>query len=489
MTREAAPSSSERGHRARIEQRGLDPVPESERYGLTFRIFTLWLSPQFTPSALFIGVLAAGLGLSFWEGLPAIVIGNVIGALVVAYLCTWGPRAGLGQLPLSRAAFGKSNLLPGLVNWAATIGWVAFNNVFGATALKLLLHAPYWLGLLLIFAGEAAISVFGHEAIQRFEKWMSWVLGVIFAVITVRVIASGGTAHLHATVHGGEAVGLFFLMVVIAGSDGYGWAPYAADYSRYLPTATSRRRIFWYTFAGIAGGLTWMMLLGLSVARNVASAGTLGTAAAIRDLVGGSVLGFAALAAIYLATLAADVVNDYTGSLSIQSAGISVRRPVAAAVNGAAGFGLSVWFLYGSGALYAKVENLLLFVTYWISAWLGVVIVDWVRRRGRVSQTELRDYRKLRWSKPALIAFLIGFASSIPFSNTTIGSDFVASHPGFTYVVGYFPAGPLHHADIGFVVAFVVAAGIYALLQRSPATSIPACPEMDPMDDARPAGR
>jgi hypothetical protein len=44
-------------------------------------------------------------------------------------------------------------VLPGVVNWAATIGWVAFNNVFGATALKLLIHAPYWLGLLLIFAG------------------------------------------------------------------------------------------------------------------------------------------------------------------------------------------------------------------------------------------------------------------------------------------------------------------------------------------------
>jgi hypothetical protein len=40
----------------------------------------MWLSPQFTPSALFIGVLPASLGLSLWPGLPAIVIGNIIGA-------------------------------------------------------------------------------------------------------------------------------------------------------------------------------------------------------------------------------------------------------------------------------------------------------------------------------------------------------------------------------------------------------------------------
>jgi len=61
-----------------------------------------------------------------------------------------------------------------------------------------------------------------------------------------------------------------------------------------------------------------------------------------------------------------------------------------------------------------------------------VVVVDWVRRRGRVCVAELRDFGKLRWSALALIAFVAGFAASIPFSNTTAGYDFVASHPAFT---------------------------------------------------------
>jgi NCS1 family nucleobase:cation symporter-1 len=468
------PLGPTRENQVSVERRGLAPVPEPERYGRPFRIFTLWLSPQFTPSAMFIGVLAATLGLGFWQGLPAIVIGNVIGALVVAALCTWGPRTGMGQLPLSRAAFGKSNLVPGVVNWAATIGWVAFNNVFGATALKLLIGAPYWLGLLLIFAGEAVVAVLGHEVIHMFEKWMSWVLGAIFVIITVRVITSGGTTSLPATVHGADAVGVFFLMLVIAGSDGYAWAPYAADYSRYFPATVSRRKIFWYSFAGIAGGLTWMMLLGLAVARRVASAGTLGTAAAIRHLAGGGVLGVIALIAVYLATVAADIVNDYTGSLSLQAAGITARRPLIAFLNGAAAFGFSAWFLYAPGALYDKVENLLLFFTYWISAWLGVVTVDWRRRRGRVDVAALADFARLRWSAPALIAFVAGFVASIPFSNTTAGYDFVASHPAFRYFVGYFAFGPLHQADLGFIVAFAVSAALYRVLQRRPATPIPA---------------
>ena len=72
---------------------------------------------------------------------------------------------------------------------------------------------------------------------------------------------------------------------------------------------------------------------------------------------GGSVLGVLAMIAIYLATVAADVVNDYTGSLSLQAAGITVRRPVIALINGAAAFAFSAWFLYAPGALYDKVRG------------------------------------------------------------------------------------------------------------------------------------
>ncbi|MCL4312609.1 MAG: cytosine permease [Actinobacteria bacterium] len=465
-----------------IEQRGLIPVSEHERYGRTFRIFTMWLSPQFTPSAFFIGAIAAAIGLGFWWAFAAIIIGNILGALPVAALSTWGPRTGMGQLPLTRAAFGKSTVLPGVVMWATTLGWVAFNNVFGATALRVLFHAPYWLGLLLIFAGEAVIAVFGHEMIHTFEKWMSWVLGIIFLGMTIKLIISGGTTALGSSVKGGMLIGTFFLMVVIAGSDGYAWAPYASDYSRYLPSTTSRRKVFWYTFAGIAGGLTWMELLGLTVAHRVISAGTLGTASTIWDLMGKGGFAVIAMIAIYLATVAVDVVNDYTGSLSLQAAGIHLRRPYVAFINATCAFALSAWFLYAKGALYDKVENLLLFFTYWISAWLGIVVVDWIRRKGSVHVGELSSWQRLHWNWASIIAFVLGFIASIPFSNTTAGYDFVQSHPSFKYIVGYVPFHLLDQADIGFIVAFVISALVYGVLQRSPATSVPSQLQMDNVD-------
>ena len=65
------------------------------------------------------------------------------------------------------------------------------------------------------------------------------------------------------------------------------------------------------------------------------------------------------------------------------------------------------------------------------------------------------------------------FAASIPFSDTTTGYDFAASHPAFKDVAGHFAFGPLHQADLGYILAFAVAAVLYRALQRRPATPIP----------------
>ena len=42
-------------------------------------------------TGVFTGALAIALGLGFWLGLLAMVIGTVLGSLVVGYLSTWGP--------------------------------------------------------------------------------------------------------------------------------------------------------------------------------------------------------------------------------------------------------------------------------------------------------------------------------------------------------------------------------------------------------------
>ena len=72
------------------ESQGMAPIPEDARYGASWRNFTVWFAPNMQLSGVFVGTLAITLGLGFWSGFFAIVIGIILGALPVAYLTLWG---------------------------------------------------------------------------------------------------------------------------------------------------------------------------------------------------------------------------------------------------------------------------------------------------------------------------------------------------------------------------------------------------------------
>ena len=86
-----------------VESHGMAPIPEDQRYGSSWRNFTVWFAPNMELSGVFTGTLAFTLGLGFWPGFVAIVIGVVLGAVPVGLLATLGPKTGMGQLPLARS--------------------------------------------------------------------------------------------------------------------------------------------------------------------------------------------------------------------------------------------------------------------------------------------------------------------------------------------------------------------------------------------------
>src|SRR3981189_2006759 len=108
-----------------VETHGIAPIAEDQRYGSPARLFTVWFAPQVNMTGVFTGALAIVLGLGFWLGLVAMVIGTVLGSLVVGYLSTWGPRTGTGQVPNSRMAFGGGVVLPAAPQWLGAVAWGA----------------------------------------------------------------------------------------------------------------------------------------------------------------------------------------------------------------------------------------------------------------------------------------------------------------------------------------------------------------------------
>ena len=429
-----------------LEMHGMAPIPEENRYGGLHRIFTVWFTPNLVPAAFFLGALAPVLGLSFGLGLLAIVLGTFLGALPAAIMCSWGPRTGLGQLPLARLQFGRTVAVPGLLMWLSTIAWDAINAIFGAAAIHLLIHVPFWVGLLIVLAMQGVLGIFGYELMHTFEQWGSIVLGVMFIIITVKIVQIGNF-HTAATVHGGLAVGTFVLMTTIAASFVISWGAYAGEYSRYMKPDTSRRAIFWLTLAGLGISSVWVEFLGLAASSAV---GDNATAGGIRQLLGGGVLGGLALVAIWIGTVAVNAMNDYSGSLALQSAGFRIRRPLVAVIVTVLAFFLTLWL--NTGDLATKFENILLFITYWIPPFAAIQMVDWLRKRGQMNvQDVVSSMLNPGWE--ALTALVVGFAAALPFMNTSLYRGWATDHW-------------LSGADIAFPVGFIVGWVVYSVIRR-----------------------
>jgi NCS1 family nucleobase:cation symporter-1 len=454
-----------------IEGHGMEPIPESARYGSVSRVFTVWFTPNLVPAAFFLGTLAAAtfIGLGFWTAVAAIVVGNLVGSVLVGLLATMGPRTGMAQMPLARLAYGKSIIVPGLLNWVSCIGWDGINSVFGAAAISILTGLPFVIALVIIVVFQGILGILGYEAIQTFEKYMALVLGAMFLILTVAIAgqASAGIARAD-SVTGLDQLGSFILYSTIIASFVLAWALYASDYTRYLPASTDGSRVFWWTVLGLTLSAGWIEILGLLVADKATAGGAVDT---INTILSGTPLAALAMLAIGIGTVAVNAMNDYTGSLSLQAAGLRVPRVVSAFIVAILGFAVTLWL--NAGDLVGKVENILLFLSYWIAPWAAVVLADWWQRRGQADTNSLVSFSMLPSGVLGLVALFVGFLVSLPFQTSTVGAD-IATSTGLP--INTIASTYLHFADVAYVVGFVVAFAVYAIGSRVGARQSPETP-------------
>jgi NCS1 family nucleobase:cation symporter-1 len=424
-----------------VETHGIAPIAEDQRYGTPRRLFTVWFAPQVNMTGVFTGTLAIVLGLGFWLGLLAMVIGTVLGSLVVGYLSTWGPRTGTGQLPNSRMAYGGGVVLPAALQWLSSIAWDALVGLFGGEALAVLLGIPFWIAVLIVLGVQGAVGFFGYELIHRLQAVLTVVLFATFVVFAVKLVG-GHDIVTPASVHGADLAGAFVLEVTIAFSLAVSWASYAADFSRYLPSDSSRARVFGFTFAGIVLAYLFVQGIGIAAADVVAEH----TAEGVRSVMGGGLLGGLALLVIALASIGSGVMNDYSGSLALQTIGVRVRRPVSAVIVTVLAFALILWLHAADTA--TRFQDVLLLVSYWIPAFVAVVVIDWlIRTRGRNAVNPAAEHTDGRDAAAALIAFVVAYVAAIPFMNTSLIEGPIAL--------------AWHGADVAYFVNLLVAAALY----------------------------
>jgi NCS1 family nucleobase:cation symporter-1 len=301
--------------------------------------------------------------------------------------------------------------------------------------------------VLIVLATQGAIGVVGYELIHRVQAVMTVVLTVIFAVFTVKLV-SGHEVVSAPTAAGADLAGAFMLEVAIALSLSISWASYASDYSRYLPVDISRTAVFGYTFAGLTAAYVAVQAIG------IAAAGVLTdqTAVGISNVMGGSVLGALTLFVIGLGTATSNAMNDYSGSLALQTVGLRMRRPVSAVLVVVLTFALIMWL--HAGDLTTRFEGVLLFVSYWVPAFVAIVVIDWrIRSAGRDAINPAQEFTSRADGWAALAVFVVAFAVAVPFMHNNLIDGAVAVR--------------LHGADLAYFVSFLVAAVLYGGYRRA----------------------
>ena len=440
---------------AAVEPGGNERVPDAERHGRPRQLFWTWASPNLEFATIFLGVLAvSAFGLTFWQAVAAIVLGNGLAALAHGVLSARGPEGGVPQMVLGRLAFGyRGNVVPSaLMTITSGFGWFAVNSVSASFALASLTGASPVLWLVIVVAVQVLVAFFGHNLVHAFERVAFPVLAVVFAIGSVIVLLNSDPS---AVPEGGGTGGVGGFLLTLGAVFGYtaGWSPYAADYARYLPVDSSRRDVGLAAGTGLFVSTTVLMVVGAASVSASAAAG-ISSDNPTTAFVGVLPAWLAALTliCISLGAVAANVLNVYSGAMAFLSLGINVplhrARAVVAVVFGLIGFVIALLALGDAAAGY---EAFLLVVVYWVGPWLGVVLTDqYLRRRVPVELLYDRGY-----TNPAgVIALLVGIVVSVGlFSNQQLFTGLV---PRIWPDVG----------DVTFLVGIALAAGLYAALFR-----------------------
>ncbi|MCX2182468.1 cytosine permease [Streptomyces sp. SKN60] len=446
----------------RIESHGIDHIPEEERYGHPRELFSIWAAANVNYLSLVIGGALVLMGLSLAQALVVIVIGNLFW-LLTGVLAISGPAAGAPSEVITRAMYGvRGNRVNNAVTgWMISVCYFALNLAAAAGAAFALVEkvgiaasTPVKIGVVLAIAGlTLTIGVYGHGLIVRLYLPITIALTAAFGVVAYAVLLKadfgyvpdaplGGT-ELWATVIGG-------VTLIAAGPLSY---TTSADFSRYLPSATSAKAVIGWTALGGFVPSVVVCALGALAATVVDMTDP---QTALQALLPGW---FAPvfLLALVVGTIAINAMTAYSAGLALQAVGLRIRRSRSVLVDGTVAVALTLYALLVSNFL-DTVSNVLQLTVVLLGPAMTVYAVDILLRRNRYDGAALMDE-----NPGSRFWFAAGFnpAGAV----AVLGGGAVAALCVDTAYTGPIAAA-LGGVDLALPVGMLLSGVLYALLMR-----------------------
>ncbi|GLY50588.1 cytosine permease [Lentzea sp. NBRC 102530] len=452
-------STTTRGALSAVEQRGIEPVPNADRNGNPLQLFWVWFAANISILGLPLGAtLVAFQFLNVWQALIVAAVGAAGSFAVVGVVSVAGRRGGAPSMTLSRAVFGtRGNAGPTLVALASRLGWETVNTTTGAFVLLSLFTIAFGtatdaksvpvLTIVAIAIFELCtllVSGLGHAAILVIQKWATWIFGALNVVVGVVLVATVDWNAV-AAMPAGPITAVLAGIGVIAGGTGIGWANAGADMARYQKTSVRAGRLISASAAG--AGIPLVLLIGLGAlltAGDDSLASASDPVAAIRELLP-SWMAVPYLIAAFGGLLLSNHLSVYSAGLTTLTLGVRVPRVYAVALDVTVTFLGAIYFMLLADNFYGPFIGFISLLAIPITAWLGVFLVDMVKRR-HYDPDALLDMTR---------ASAYWYQGGVEWRATAAWA--VAIVAGYLLLAGGF-------SSIGWIVTFAVAAAGYFAL-------------------------
>jgi purine-cytosine permease-like protein len=445
---------------AKVESRGIDVIPPTERHGKPASLFPFWLGSNVIITYMLIGGILIVLGLPLGAAIAIAVLGNLTWVFV-GLISVPGPRTGTATMVVSRAQYGfNGNRISCFFSWLVNVGYEGVDFAIAALACYSLADYAGWkintpwkaVVLAIIIVISFVVGLYGHATVLAFQKIFAWALGiasvVFFAFLLPHVKLS---YHPAAPLHGSAlaAAVMIAVSVILAGPLSY---PIGSDYSRYLPADTSARKVVAYTAVGGFIPAVALTVIGI-LAATVVNANDFTTS--IRAVVPGWFYPIFLLIVIFGVTCNS-ILSVYSGGLSLQALGVPLARSRTVWIDGVVGTSLAVYGVLVASNFLTVLQNFLLWSIYWYAPVFGVYMAELTLTKGHYDGHELHRVggrywydRGFRWRGVA--ALLAGMVFSALASNTP-------------YFKGPLSTHALSGGDLSAVGGFLVGFGVYWLL-------------------------
>jgi nucleobase:cation symporter-1, NCS1 family len=450
-----ASGASTKQEAVHVEESTIRPIPDDERHGTARDLFTIWFGSNMMILTIVTGALATTVfAQSFWSAAIAIVLGNLIGAVVMALHSAQGPRLGVPQMLQTRGQFGSYGyLLVVSLVIVMYLGFFASNLVLGGQALSSITsHVSVNAGIVIVGIVSVVAAVFGYDLIHAYTKATTYLCGATLILVFVWM---GFVHHLPPGVFssGSFTAAGFMGTLSVCALWQIACVPYVSDYSRYMPRASGARPAFWASYAGSSIGTILPMILGAIIGLAAASVGVVtGLISVTRGI---SVL---VIVVFGIGIAAVNAMNLYTGVLSVLSVGQTLlprwspRAAARATVSVVMFVIAAIAAIAGKANFLVNYTNFISLLLYVLIPWTAINLVDYylVKHGDYVVEDFFRAdggrYGRVNWV--AIVCYLVGIGVQIPFVVTTLYTGpFGHTFRGVdvSWIVGLAVVSPLYY--------------------------------------------